>query len=320
MINPKRHICIIHRNLEEISGEFGGSIRLRTLSYLIEAAGLDYCYIPAKQYLFARHQHSELICVSSFVNMWIIPIGLYRKQFIWLDCMDSIKLTINWQIRSFRLLNLFRAIRNTALLPLLKYADMLSYVNIRDAIADKQDQEAIIFGLAIQKIESDCNYRPRFVMMGDWSYYPNRVALELFLKKIWSNGIFSMGEVPLEIYGKNLPRKAYGKKNLRWKGLVSEFELYGNGAIFLSPISIGSGTKTKTLFPLIANRIVISFPEGAVGISEHPNLHIALDWDEFSAKMGEFLLMWPDPKVNLGEFALIPDLVVNTVREKLTNN
>ena len=320
MINAKRHICIIHRNLEEISGEFGGSIRLRTLSYLIEAAGLDYCYIPAKRYFFARDQHSELVCISSFVNMWVIPISLYRKQFIWLDCMDSIKLTIFWQIRSFRLLNVFRALRNAALLPLLKYADMLSYINIRDAIADNPDQDAIIFGLDIQKIESDCDYRPRFVMMGDWSYYPNRVALELFLKKIWSIDIFSMGEVPLEIYGKNLPRKAYGKKNLYWKGLVSEFELYGNGAIFLSPISIGSGTKTKTLFPLIANRIVISFPEGAVGISEHPNLYIANDWDEISAKMREFLLMWPEPKMNMVEFDLIPDQVVIAVREKLSNN
>jgi hypothetical protein len=30
--------------------------------------------------------------------------------------------------------------------------------------------------------------------------------------------------------------------------------------------------------------------------------------------------MWPDPKGNLGEFASIPVQVVNTVREKLSNN
>ncbi len=293
-----KHLCLVGRHSNG-SEKFGIELRFDSIKELLNLVGWSYCVLSPKKYIFSAKHKTSGVCIVSFVNAWVIPLVKIRKQRIWLDAMDSRHLTISWQIKSKNVKNFFRATRSLFLGLFLRNIDLQTYITRRDMEADNPKSRCFVLPNRIPTVQSQPSVSKRFVMFGDWNYYPNRQGLMAFIQIVWLEGNLSNAGISLCIYGKSLPKVLQGIPGLKFLGYASLTEIFTEKSIFISPISIGSGLKNKTIMPLKAGCIVVSLPEGGVGIENEPNLITVNNYSEMLEKLKSFSKIWPIPKDSL---------------------
>jgi hypothetical protein len=290
-----RHLCLVGR-FSKGSHKFGSDLRLESIKEFLSIVGWSYCVLSPKGYLLSKNHPSKGVCIVSFVNAWLIPLAKKRQQKIWLDVMDSRFLTIKWQLKSKNFLNFFRVVRTLLIGIFIRSIELQSYISRRDMEIDAPKGRSFVLpnrSLAIQLQPSSIK---RFVMLGDWSYYPNRYGLMEFIKVVWLKGELSKAGILLSIYGRGFPQNLRSIPGVVFCGYGEMVEIFTEKSIFISPISIGSGVKNKTLMPLKAGCIVVTLPEGAIGLEDEPNLIVVEDFFSMVHVLKQYSMYWPDPE------------------------
>lgn len=290
-----RHLCLIGR-MSKGSHKFGGDLRLDSIEEYLNLAGWSYCVLTPKGYFSPKNHPSKGVCIISFVNAWIIPLAKKRRQKIWLDVMDSRSLTMEWQLKSKDFLNALRAVRTWLVGLFIRNIELQSYISERDMQKDDPKGRSFVLPNRLQIIESQPSSMKRFVMLGDWGYYPNRQGLLEFIKVVWLDGELSKAGILLSIYGRRFPQGLLSAPGIDFCGYGEMAEIFTEASIFISPISVGSGVKNKTLLPLKAQCIVVSLPEGAIGVADEPNLIVVKDFFSLLDKLTQYSICWPSPK------------------------
>ena len=210
--------------------------------------------------------------------------------------MDSRSLTIAWQLKSKDFLNLLRVVRTWIIGLLIRDIELQSYISKRDMQKDDPKGRSFVLPNRFQAIQSQPSSIKRFVMLGDWNYYPNRQGLLEFIKVVWLDGELSKAGIVLSIYGRSFPHSLLSLPGVDFCGYGEMLEIFTEKSIFISPILLGSGVKNKTLMPLKAGCIVVSLPEGAIGVEDEPNLIVVKDFFSMIDELTQYSLSWPSPK------------------------
>lgn len=106
---------------------------------------------------------------------------------------------------------------------------------------------------------------------GIFGYRPNDEALELLLEKIYPALLHQAPDFHLIICGANIPAKYLAKKtdNLTVLGFVPDIEeIFLAAEVFLNPIWLGGGIKTKLVEALAGGASAVSFTSGAIGVDQ----------------------------------------------------
>lgn len=106
---------------------------------------------------------------------------------------------------------------------------------------------------------------------GTFDYQPNYEALKLLLSEILPALLQKDSGFFLLICGKNIPEKILQAMHAHTKivGFVEDIEAVFKGAeIFINPIWLGGGIKTKLVEALASGCSAVSFESGAIGISQ----------------------------------------------------
>ncbi len=117
----------------------------------------------------------------------------------------------------------------------------------------KQNEQIILFNGVL-------GYKPNLDALKAILYHINPLLLQ-------QNSL----QYKIIICGKNLPAdmnelKAFADKNIIYTGFVKDIELYFKGAdMFLNPVILGGGVKTKLIEAIGFNTTVISTTSGAIG-------------------------------------------------------
>lgn len=107
---------------------------------------------------------------------------------------------------------------------------------------------------------------------GVFGYKPNDEALYLLVKKIMPLLLRKDDSFTLLVFGKNIPEevKNYSSKNILVKGFADDIDAVFKGAeIFLNPIWLGGGIKTKLVEALSLGASAVSFESGAIGVDKN---------------------------------------------------
>lgn len=294
-----RHLCVIYRPGQE---SFGMGNRVRTVISSLKRMNITFCESTPTQYIFRDKHQTSGVCIVSFVNSWVIPFARIKRHSIWLDSVDSRKLTINWQIKSKNSINFLRALRSTLFIGLINRANLISYICERDRLSDSPKPLSFSFANHVPTFEKSKSKDKRFVLMGDWSYYPNINGLLIFMENVWNPLQSRLQNIPLHIYGGNIPRQIRKSRLVVIEGYREEYEIYTEGSIFLVPLLVGSGVKNKALLPLSLGCQVVTTVEGAIDMRPKKNLRIVEDFQEFRKTLIEYVSHWPsslEPQKNL---------------------
>lgn len=113
----------------------------------------------------------------------------------------------------------------------------------------------------------------RAIIVGSWSYYPNRHGLLHFVKKIWPMILQEIPEAKLDIIGKmddeSLKSTCESVKGITVRGFVEDIRAeYGNARCALVPIYYGSGTCVKVIEAMCLNRPFVSTSCGVRGLEQ----------------------------------------------------
>jgi hypothetical protein len=287
-----KHLCVISRNFN-VSEQYGSDIRINTVINELVKLGYSPCIITPIKCVFSLPHKTNGVCIISFVNAWVIPLLKMRGIPIWLDLVDSRKLTINWQLQSRNFLNLLRALRSFALGPFIRRLDLVSYISERDLLFDGIAGKAIVFSNNYPAITPREDLQKRLVLMGDWRYFPNLLGLKNFLSFVWNKYDFEGKGVGLAVYGKNLPEKFRRILGDKYFGYGSHDDVFTTNSVFISPIEIGSGVKNKTILPILAGCTVVTFQEGASNIESSENLIVVKNFQQMAEVLIDVSYNWP---------------------------
>lgn len=117
------------------------------------------------------------------------------------------------------------------------------------------------------------------LIVGGMSWYPNREAVEYFIKDIWPRIKLEFPDITVNIIGRN-PTKAildFGRvePNVFVHGFVEDIREYlWASHIYLCPIRTGGGTKLKILDALATGCCIIADPFACKGINVEPNKNV----------------------------------------------
>lgn len=104
---------------------------------------------------------------------------------------------------------------------------------------------------------------------GIFGYAPNDQALTLLIDQILPALVISEAEIFLIVCGRHIPAAYEGRRtdHLQVLGFVPDIEaVYWATEIFLNPIWLGGGIKTKLVEALAYGASAVSFESGAIGI------------------------------------------------------
>lgn len=129
---------------------------------------------------------------------------------------------------------------------------------------------------------------------GTLNYEPNTKALDIILQKINPALINNFNNYTIIICGNKLPA-SYNNlsdvKNVLYAGFVNNIDLYFTGCdMFINPVVVGGGIKTKLVEALAFNLKVITTKSGAIGIPNNitgENMRVVEDenWEQFIAQI-----------------------------------
>lgn len=131
----------------------------------------------------------------------------------------------------------------------------------------------------------------RSVMLGDWTYPPNRRSFDWLDRAVREHGATSPGQV--DIYGvaaESLPSVPWG----RIRGYArSVTEVFAAARIVLAPVVDGAGVKNKVLEAAAAGVPVVTTKEGARGVPECAWVAVARSRGDFVTIAREWTLSPP---------------------------
>lgn len=135
------------------------------------------------------------------------------------------------------------------------------------------------------EIKKNKNSSKYIIYSGSYSYKPNKVAIDLLLKKIMPGILMKNPHIKLILTGGGFNRE-FNKKWLIDYGQIKKtkmINLLNNSALTIIPLKFGSGTRIKILEALCLGIPIITTSIGAQGILEkNKNFIIENDLNKFS--------------------------------------
>lgn len=173
-----------------------------------------------------------------------------------------------------------RILAGTALRYVSRYADSVSYISDLDLSEDgdylRDNTKAFVVtnGSPLGSYSGvvEWNKRGPMVVVGDWSYLPNKEMLDVILA--WYAGLSSTNFwTGLNIFGPNLAEKYKLPESVAAIGWVEDICLaYKNASCALALTTSGSGIKNKVLEPLSYGIPVIATEDALIGIPYDPSM------------------------------------------------
>ena len=110
------------------------------------------------------------------------------------------------------------------------------------------------------------------VIVGGLSWYPNREAVEFFIRRIWPTLKERIPELVVDVIGRGptteMLRLAESDQRFRVHGFVDDVRDYlWQAQVYLCPIRTGGGTKLKILDALASGCCIIADPFSCKGIN-----------------------------------------------------
>lgn len=134
------------------------------------------------------------------------------------------------------------------------------------------------------------------VIVGGMSWYPNREAVEYFIRDIWPVIKFEFPDMSVHIVGRKPTEEILSfsrrEPNVFVHGFVDDIREYlWTAHFYLCPIRTGGGTKLKILDALATGCCIIADPFSCKGISvvENENVVYASSPDEYLTKIKNIL-------------------------------
>jgi glycosyltransferase involved in cell wall biosynthesis len=117
------------------------------------------------------------------------------------------------------------------------------------------------------------------VLVGGLSWYPNREAVEYFIREIWPRIKAEFPDMTVDIVGRNPTREIIefgeSERNAQVHGFVDDVRSYlWQADFYFCPIRTGGGTKLKILDALAAGCCIISDPFACKGIAVEEGRHV----------------------------------------------
>jgi len=285
LTNGIQRKAIVVATREALENPFSGArIRLNTILSILEEQNFEVSIFKPFGYLRLRPKaHVDLGVVVSFPAAWV-SFALRRKvKVLWLDSIDSQKLTKESHSRT-RLRQFLASARERVSSRVVP--DMVTFISGRDRDADRNLYSAsptYVFPNSLELPEVSNSNEQRFVFVGPGNYLPNREAVEFLSEEIKKGRI----PRPLVVVG-----SGYGELNMETRqdgvefvGIVPERELYRERDIHLAPLTKGAGIKNKVAIPLLLGLKVVGTEEAFNGLRPVPNMFLAKDLSEFSIRV-----------------------------------
>ena len=268
-------------------------VRIEYLKDFLIENRFQIIQMTPKEYLFKARTETHIIVIPSFVNSWLIPISRFRGTFVWLDAMDSVFETIRWQLssRNFRLG--LSALRNRFLYPVMRLANLVTYVSRFDQVNDFRRQSSFVLSTRIREsfvpIKGVKQGRD-FIVVGDWSYYPNQESLKWFLSAVLKSDFLLNNNLNINVAGPNIelviPEKQI--ENISFRGFLPSVEIYSGKYVHVNPTLFGGGIKTKSIEALANNQFLITLPHGSIGILPNSRMKVVHSEQEMRDEMLKF--------------------------------
>lgn len=156
------------------------------------------------------------------------------------------------------------------------------------------------------------NFPMRAIIVGSWSYYPNRHGLLHFVKNIWPMILQEIPEAKLDIIGKmddeRLKSNCDSAMGIIVRGFVDDLRAeYENARCALVPVYYGSGTCVKVVEAMCLNRPFVSTPCGVRGLDQDVKSghdYLLAKTDEEFVRNAVSLLLHPTRGAKLAQNAL----------------
>lgn len=141
----------------------------------------------------------------------------------------------------------------------------------------------------------------KILFLGSYSWFPNRDALNYFLREIWLEIIRKIPSQELLVVGRMFPTSIHNVKGIKLLGEVNDMsEVWQQAGILVVPLRIGSGVRIKILEAMAMGKAVITTKEGAEGLEYIPgSLVIVENTNSFIEKL-LWLIENPDASKTIG--------------------
>lgn len=135
---------------------------------------------------------------------------------------------------------------------------------------------------------------PNFSFVGNFSWMPNRDAVNVLLTTIWPAILTRLPDATISIVGKNIPPnlRQIPSRNVIWKEHVSDIrEIYQTSDALVAPLAISGGSKFKILEALASGCPVITTKEGIYGLNlTSDEISICINPSEFASACASVIL------------------------------
>lgn len=275
----ERHAGVVTTSSAASGSRNGATLRVDDVLGMLTEAGYRCSTVPLNQ-IDALPTDLDLGVVVSYACVGSLRSLRTRARRTWLDAVDSWLLINGSGIRGGHPSYAARALRDAARLTLAPPADLVTYISRADLRHDRGTvrgaRRLVLPGRAHGPTVGD-DQGPRLVLVGDWSYGPNRDGLRWLRQRV-----VPLLPAPVHVYGR-LQQSALSAGFLQHGYVSDDRDLYGQRDVHLAPVLSGGGVKRKVLQPLLAGLPVVTTTMGAHGLRPHPLLHVAHSADQFAA-------------------------------------
>jgi hypothetical protein len=300
--------------------ESGGSLRIIYLKKILEIQGLNVIVVSKDNLKKISQKSFKVIVLSSYACANLGFWARKRTSILWFDPYDS------WgQHRKSMLYidfpkNLLGWLRDVFWTSIFPQCEIVTFISEKDKLKEKKFSKfrktyvlPIHFALP-RKVTSK---QPKLVFVGDGGYKPNTLCLptlELIGKTL---------NMRVSVIGRNYEKFLSEYTQLDFLGYLDSSEIYCEKDIHISPSSLGTGIKTKTVFPLALGLNVVASRVSSNGIRNLGNLRVAETIDEYCKAIQKILDEQLDTQnIGFNQLYEVDDAesVLNFLKVELSNN
>jgi glycosyltransferase involved in cell wall biosynthesis len=118
---------------------------------------------------------------------------------------------------------------------------------------------------------------PRCLFVGNFSWGPNRDALEYLVMEVWPVLKKRIPKAELTVVGKGAPADLVSSDGVRYLSDVDDIRTaMDNADVSLAPMRIPGGSKYKIIESMAAGLPVVTTPEGVAGLNAKDGTHVML--------------------------------------------
>jgi glycosyltransferase involved in cell wall biosynthesis len=272
----KDDIFFLKSNIKSIGKIFSlkkPNCRLKNFLNYLSKAFIGY-------FFFEDSSLNHIISENQYKIIYVAPERTYfnfKKNIpVFLNAMDSLsKYNYSLLKEHFNFKPLFKSIIWLLIeLRLIRKSTIVSYVSTRDIEYISRfirtnnlffSPVGVDYHLYSSGIRSDFDYSILFT--GNFAYQPNSDAANFLISEIFPEVKKLFPGATLWLVGMNPPPNFFGHKDIHVTGFVEDIsEFYRRASIFLCPLKIGAGMKTKILEAMASGIPVISSDIGMEGI------------------------------------------------------